>query len=166
MIQHFGSTVGGFGSIVKYYPNEKITVAIINNLEDGGFGSEYIAKRVAGFYIPGAFSGGMKEINDAKQRENALQILKEIADNKTPETLSANYAKNVSENFRKQTAENLKQMKSFVYLGNEKVTTNHFIPDPMAAEIFHYKMTLANKTVFYHFRMNKDGKIGWVIFED
>ncbi len=166
IIQHFGSTVGGFGSIVKYYPNEKITIAVINNLEDGGFGSEYIAKRVAGFYIPGAFSGGMKEINDAKQRENALQILKEIADNKTPETLSANYAKNVSENFRKQTAENLKQMKSFVYLGNEKVTTNHFIPDPMAAEIFHYKMTLANKTVFYHFRMNKDGKIGWVIFED
>lgn len=166
IIQHFGSTVGGFGSIVKYYPNEKVTIAVINNLDDSGFGSEYIAKRVAGFYIPGAFSGGMKEINDANQRENALQILKEIADNKTPETLSANYAKNISVTFRKQTAENLKQMKSFAYLGSEKVTTDHFIPDPTAAEIFHYKMTLADKTVYYHFRMNKEGKIGWIMYED
>ncbi len=39
IVQHFGSTVGGFGSIVKYYPKEKVTIAVINNLEDGGFGS-------------------------------------------------------------------------------------------------------------------------------
>lgn len=166
IIQHFGSTVGGFGSIVKYYPKEKITVAVINNLDDGGFGSEYIAKRVAGFYIPGAFSGGMKEVIDVKQRETALQILKELADGKTPETLSANYAKNISETFRKQLGENLKQMKSFAYLGSEKVTTDHFIPDPTAAEIFHYKMTLAGKTVFYHLRTNKEGKVGWIMYED
>lgn len=59
-IQHFGSTVGGFGSIVKYFPNDKVTIAVINNLEDGGFGSEYIAKRVSGFYIPAAFSTSLK----------------------------------------------------------------------------------------------------------
>jgi hypothetical protein len=57
-------------------------------------------------------------------------------------------------------------MKSFAYLGNEQVTTNHFIPDPTAAEIFRYKMTLAGKTVFYHFRTNKEGKIAWISFED
>jgi D-alanyl-D-alanine carboxypeptidase len=166
IVQHFGSTVGGFGSIVKYYPNEKITVAVINNLEDGGFGSEYIAKRIAGFYIPGAFSGNMKEVIDVDQREKVLQILMEIANGKTPDTLSANYAKNISETFRKQSGENLKQMKSFAYLGNERVTTNHFIPDPTAAEIFHYKMTLAGKVVFYHFRMDNEGKISWIAFED
>lgn len=166
IVQHFGSTVGGFGSIVKYYPKEKVTIAVINNLEDGGFGSEYIAKRVAGFYIPGAFSSSMKEVVDENQRQKTLQILKEIADNKTPETLSANYASKISESFRQQTAENLKLMKSFAYLGYEKITDDHFVPDPNAAELFHYKMTLANKTVYYHFRINKDGKIGWIIFED
>ncbi len=108
----------------------------------------------------------MKEVVDENQRQKTLQILKEIADNKTPETLSANYASKISESFRQQTAENLKLMKSFAYLGNEKITTDHFIPDPNATEIFHYKMTLANKTVYYHFRINKDGKIGWIIFED
>ncbi len=166
VVQHFGSTVGGFGSIVKYYPQEKLTVAVIGNLEDGGFGAEYIAKRVANVYIPGAFVGGLKEISDTKQTEKALQILKDIAENKTPETLSANFAAKVSETFRKQLAENLKQMKSFAYLGNEKIGEDHFMLDATAAEFFRYKMTLTTKTVYYHFRMNKEGKIGWIVFED
>ncbi|MEK7723454.1 MAG: hypothetical protein AAB336_03830, partial [Acidobacteriota bacterium] len=80
--------------------------------------------------------------------------------------LSANYAAKVSETFRKQLADNLKQMKSFAYLGNEKIGENHFMLDPLATEFFRYKMTLAKREVYYHFRMNKDGKIGWIIFED
>lgn len=34
VVQHFGSTVGGFGSIVRYFPKEDVTVAVIGNLED------------------------------------------------------------------------------------------------------------------------------------
>jgi D-alanyl-D-alanine carboxypeptidase len=165
-IFHHGSTVGGFGSGVYHFPKEKITIAVIGNLEDGGFGAEYISKRVSNFYIPGASVVGLKEVVDTKQTEKSLQILKDIANNKTPEILSANFASKVSETFRKQLGENLKQMKSFAYIGNEKIGENHFMLDPNAAEFFRYKMTLANKTVYYHFRMNKDGKIGWIIFEE
>jgi D-alanyl-D-alanine carboxypeptidase len=168
MIQHFGATVGGFGSIVRYYPQEKITIAVIGNLEDGGFGAEYIAKRVADFYIPGAFTGGLKETPDAtpNQTQNHLQILKNIADNKVSELMSANYASRVPETFRKQIAENLKEMKNFTFLGKEKITADHFVLDPTLVEIFHYKMTLANRTVYYHFRFNKDGKVGWIVLEE
>ncbi len=165
-IFHNGSTVGGFGSGVYYFPAEKITIAIIGNLEDGGFGAEYIYKRLANSYIPGAFSGGLKEVSDTKRTQVDLQILKDIADSKTPETLSANFAAKVSAAFRKQLAENLKLMKSFAYLGNEKIGKDHFMLDGAATEFFRYKMTLAGKAVYYHFRMNKDGKIGWIIFED
>ncbi len=168
VIQHFGSTVGGFGSIVRYYPQEKVTVAVIGNLEDGGFGAEYIAKRVANIYVPASFVGGLKETPDAvpNQTQTYLQILKDIADKKTPEILSTNFASKVSDNFRQQVAENLKQMKSFAYLGNEKITADHFVLDAAAFEFSRYKMTLANKTVYYNFRMNKDGKVGWIIFEE
>lgn len=167
-ISHFGSTVGGFGSIVRYYPKEDVTVAVIGNLEDGGFGSEYIAKRVADFYIPGAYVGGMKESADVTPGQTSahLNILKDIADNKTPSQLSTNYASKISEAFRKQLTDNLKQMKSFVFLGQEKITADHFMLDPTAAEFYRYKMNLADKTVFYHFRMDKEGKIGWIVFEE
>ena len=168
LVQHFGSTVGGFGSIVRYYPKEKVTVAVIGNLEDGGFGAEYIAKRVADHYIPGAFADGMTAAPDStpNQTQKALQILRDIADGKTHSEMSANFAAKVSDAFRKQLAENLKQMRSFVYLGREKITTDHFMLDATAAEFVRYRMTLAGKNVYYYFRMNKEDKIGWIIYED
>jgi CubicO group peptidase (beta-lactamase class C family) len=168
LVQHFGSTVGGFGSIVRYYPKEKVTVAVIGNLEDGGFGAEYIAKRVADHYIPGAFADGMTAAPDStpNQTQKALQILRDIAVGKTHSEMSANFAAKVSDAFRKQLAENLKQMRSFVYLGREKITTDHFMLDATAAEFVRYRMTLARKNVYYYFRMNKEDKIGWIIYED
>ncbi len=168
VIQHFGSTVGGFGSIVRYYPKEHIALAVIGNLEDGGFGSEYIAKRLADFYIPGAFVGGMKEAKDSfpNQTQTHLQILKSVADSKSSDSVSTSYTARVPETFRKQLGENLKQMRAFTYLGKETITSDHFVLDPILVEVFHYKMTLAHGTVYYHFRMNKEGKVGWIVFED
>lgn len=168
MVQHFGSTVGGFGSIVRYYPRENITVSVIGNLEDGGFGAEYIAKRVADHYIPGAFADGMKESPDAtpNQTARALQTLRNLADGRTTGEMSANLGTRASEVFRKQLGENLKQMKSFIYLGREKITTDHFMLDATADEFIRYRMTLAGKKVYYHFRMNKEGKIGWIQVEE
>ncbi len=166
MVHHHGSTVGGFGSVVRYYPAEKITIAIIGNLEDGGFGPEYISKRVADAYIPGTFAGGIKEVIDAEQSQRSLQILKDIAEGKTPDQLSANFASKVSADFRKQLAANLKAMRSFAYLGTEKIGSDHFMLDVTASEFVRFKMTLAKREVFYHFRMNNEGKIGWIVFED
>lgn len=168
VIQHFGSTVGGFGSIARYYPKENLTLAIIGNLEDGGFGAEYISKRVADFYIPGAFIGGLKATGEEtpNQTNNFLQILKDIAENKNSESLSTSYAARISENFRRQTGENLKQMKSFDYLGSEKITAEHFVLDPTLTKVFYYKMMLPDKIFYYHFRVNKDGKIGFIVTED
>jgi len=165
-ILHAGSTVGGFGSMVYYFPKDKLTVAVIGNLEDGGFGAEYIAKRVFNHYIPGSYVGGLKEVNDTARRDRSLQILKDITAKKVPAELSANFAAKMSDAFRTQLSDNLKQMKTFAYLGSEKIGENHFNLDPAAAEFQRFKMVLENKTIYYSFRMNKDGKIGWIIFED
>ncbi|MEQ1606044.1 MAG: serine hydrolase domain-containing protein [Pyrinomonadaceae bacterium] len=160
VVQHFGSTVGGFGSIVRYYPREKITVSVIGNLEDGGVGAEYIAKRVADHFIPGAFADGMKEMPHATpgRTKIALHILSEIAAGRSTIEMSAIYAAKVPDAFRKQLAENLKQMKSFVYLGREKITTDHFMLDATADEFVRYRMTLPGKKVYYYLRMIRKGR--------
>lgn len=167
-IFHSGSTVGGFGSGVYLFPKEKLTIAVIGNLEDGGFGAEYIQKRIADFYIPGAYIGGLKEQKNASptQTENFLQLLKDIAANKKTDQLTDSYTARISDTFRQQTGENLQKMKSFVYLGKENFTPEHFVLDPTLNEVFYYKMTLADKTVYYHFRVTKDGKTGFIIAED
>lgn len=165
-IFHAGSTVGGFGSMVYHFPKDKLTVAVIGNLEDGGFGAEYIAKRVFNHYIPGTFVGGLKEVKNDELRDRTLQLLKDIAAKKMRPELSTNFAAKMSDAIRTQLSDNLKQMRSFAYLGSEKIGENHFILDPAAAEFQRFKMVLATKTIYYHFRMNRDGKIGWIIFED
>lgn len=142
VIRHFvGSTVGGFGNIVRYYPQERVTVAVSGNLENGGFGLEYIAKRVANIYVPGIFVGGVKETADAtpNQTRNYLPILRDIAENKNPEIMSANFAASVSESFPRHLGENLKQLKSFAYLGSEDLTADHFALDPAAFKFSRYK---------------------------
>lgn len=168
VIQHFGSTVGGFGSIVRYYPKEDVTVAVIGNLEDGGFGAEYIAKRVSDFYIPGSFASGMKESADLtpNQTSSYLQALKDISEKRTSNVVSTSYSAKISDDFRKQVSEDLRQMKSFAFLGAEQITRDHFVLDPTLTEIYHYKMTLPGKTVYYHFRLDKEQKIGWIVRED
>lgn len=168
MISHFGSTVGGFGSIVRYFPQGDVTISVIGNLEDGGFGAEYITKRVADFYIPGAFAAGMKDAADITPNQTAehLQILKEIAAAKTPETLAASYAPKIADAFRKQLTANLAAMQSFKFLGKETITPDHFMLDGNAAAFFRYRMTMPDRTVFYYFRIDKQGKIGWISTEE
>lgn len=167
-IFHHGSTVGGFGSVVRYFPKEKLTIAIIGNLEDGGFGPEYISKRIADFYIPGAFIGGLKEKKEETQNQtnDFLQLLRDITENKISPMMTTAYPAKINENFRNQTTENLKQMKSFLYLGKEKFSSEHFVLDPTLTEIFYYKMILPDKNIYYHFRVDKDGKVGFIVMEN
>ena len=80
--------------------------------------------------------------------------------------MSAIFAAKVRDAFRTQLGENLKQMRPFVYLGREKISADHFMLDATADEFIRYRMTLAGKKVYYYFRMNKEGKTGWIVVEE
>jgi Beta-lactamase class C and other penicillin binding proteins len=168
VIQHFGSTVGGFGSIVRYYPKQGITIVVIGNLGDGGFGAEYIAKRVSEKYIPGSFVGGLKNAEDTfpGQTPSHLATLKAIAEKTSAPMLSDTYVPKISDAFRKQLADNLAEMTDFKFLGREIFSPEHFMLDPTAAGVDRYKMTLKAKTVYYHLRFNKERKISWISTEE
>ena len=51
-------------------------------------------------------------------------------------------------------------------LGKEKITAEHFVLDPTLTEVFYYKMTVPDKIFYYHFRVGKDGKIGFIVTEE
>lgn len=165
MIFHHGSTVGGFGSVVRYFPKERLTIAVMGNLEDGGFGPEYISQRVANFYIPGVYPGGLEEKGsiDPKFTAAVLRLLQDIADGKPSDMLTIPYAARISADFRTQMAERLKSLKSFAYLGEEEIGENHFILDPTLVKAIHYKLVTGDKTFYYTFRMDKEGKVGFIV---
>ncbi len=74
--------------MVHYFPKERITIAITGNVEDGGWGPEFISQRVANFYIPGAYLGGIKTSTDPdpKLTDQLRQLLQDIG-KKQPENL-------------------------------------------------------------------------------
>ncbi len=110
----------------------------------------------------------MKETPDLTRGQTAkhLEILKAISNRSKPAELSENYASKVTESFRSQLRDNLAFMQKFAFLGKEAFSPDHFMLDPTAAEVFHYKMTLPKRTVYYHFRFDKQSKISWISFEE
>ncbi|MEQ1825280.1 MAG: hypothetical protein ABL921_05015 [Pirellula sp.] len=169
MMHHHGSTVGGFGSVVRHFPDEKLTLAVMCNLEDGGWCAEYIAKRVANRYISGSFIGGLSAIGDdagSKIADVHLKLLREVADNQNPEQLASSYAPKISKAFRDQTAKNIDSLKSFVYLGKEPIGLHHFVLDNGWTEARYFKMTTRDRILYYHFRCYQDGKVGLIFSED
>lgn len=168
MIFHHGSTVGGFGSVVRYFPKEKITLAIVGNLEDGGWGPEYISRGVANFYIPGVYVGGLKETADPNPQntQKLLQFLRDIAAGKDSEMLAASFRPKVPASLREQTANNLKAFKSFSFLGKEKLGAEHFLLDSNIIEAVFYKMVTSNRNVYYTFRLDKNGKVAFILTDE
>ncbi len=67
---------------------------------------------------------------------------------------------------QKGISENISHMQSFKFLGSEKIVADHFMLDPTVTEIQHFKLTMANQDVYYHFRLNADGKIRLILSED
>lgn len=165
MIFHHGSTVGGFGSVVRYFPKERLTIAIIGNVEDGGWGPEFISQRVANFYIPGAYLGGIKAgiDPDPKFTDQLRQLLQDIGAGKPSDMLTASYAARISADFRKQTTANLQNAKSFSFLAAENIGEDHFILDPALVKFVHYKLITGDRTLYYTFRLDKDGKVGFIV---
>ena len=110
----------------------------------------------------------MKPTPDAtpNQTQVHLQVLKDIANGKHNDLCSPIYAAKITDVFRQQLRQDLGESKSFVFLGKEKITRDHFMLDTTADEIFHYKMVLAKRTLYFHFRFNTEQKIGWISFEE
>ena len=169
MIHHHGSTVGGFGSVVRHFPAEKLTIAVMCNLEDGGWNPEYISKRVADHYIPGSFVGGLSAIQDeagSKIAEAHLSLLRDISAGKNSDMLAPQFAPKISAEFREKNAKSLSTLKQFDYLGNELIGEQHFVLDNGWTEARYFKMTTADRVQYYHFRYYQDGKVGLIFTED
>jgi hypothetical protein len=69
----------------------------------------------------------------------------------------------ISADFRKEIAKNLKGLKKFLFLGEEPIGEDHFVLDPTLVKAMHYKLVTGDKTVYYAFRIDKNGKVGFIV---
>ena len=50
---HWGTTVTGHSAVIRRYVDDRVTVIMLANVDDGGVGIDAMSKHIAGMYVPG-----------------------------------------------------------------------------------------------------------------
>ena len=57
---HWGTTVTGHSAVIRRYTDDRVTVIVLGNVDDGGQAVDAMSKRIADIYVPGVAIQGLK----------------------------------------------------------------------------------------------------------
>jgi CubicO group peptidase (beta-lactamase class C family) len=149
---HNGSTPGGFSSVFYHYPDDKLTVFVLCNI-DRGDAVNKVATRVASFFVPGLDVRSLREQTDPdpKTTQALLAMLRDLADGKETTLASPRYK--MSDESRARVAAQLVGLRRFAFLDRE-------------AAVLRYKLVGDKQTFYYAIQMTADGKVAELDFEE
>jgi D-alanyl-D-alanine carboxypeptidase len=89
---HNGSTVTGFSSVIYWYPEERLGLVALMNI-DRFNAVNVLAQRTGNFFVPGISMGALAERPDPDPALTArlLQMLKDVAESKDNDLLAARF---------------------------------------------------------------------------
>ena len=164
---HNGSTVGGFSSVFYHYPDDKLTVIVLCNI-DRGDAVNKIATRVASFYVPGLTISALPEQTDSdpKTSEGLLEMLRDLASGREPNLLLPEWRSRVPQTTRAKIAAQLSNLKRFAFLDRESLMKGADRSVTAAVQILRYKLVSGERAIYYTFEMMADGKVSRMVFEE
>jgi D-alanyl-D-alanine carboxypeptidase len=161
MILHPGTTIGGYSAVVYHYPDDRLTVVALANLDDGAFGVDTMVQWVANSYVPGVWLPGLKPQPDPDPgvTRALVDALKSIAGGGNPDLLTPAVRAALSPALRAATASRLQAQTAFEFIGEERCGQSHFVLDPDVDRFRRYRMVTGGRTVYYTFNLTRDGKV-------
>ncbi len=129
---HWGTTVTGHSAVIRRYDNDRVTVIMLANLDDGGFGIDAMSKRIADMYVPGVDLRGLSVAKnaDAQHVADTRHAVKTIADGGDGPGITPGLGARLPAPVKQRIAAALAAATSFESLGGEAVTAAHFNLDP------------------------------------
>jgi len=161
IILHPGTTIGGYSAVVYHYPDDRLTVVALANLDDGAFGVDTMVQRVADDYVPGVWFTGLKRQTDPdpKMTEALIDLLKSVAEGGNPSQLLPTAQAALTPTIRAETASRLQAQTAFEFIGEERRSPFHFVLGPDADRFRRYRMVTGGRVVYYTFSLAGDGKV-------
>jgi CubicO group peptidase (beta-lactamase class C family) len=164
---HWGTTVTGHSAVIRRYVDDRITVIMLANLDDGGFAIDAMSRHVAGMYVPGADVHSLTPKPGAAAERNAQvkAVLKSIGAG-VEHARAPGLAARMPAAVRERIAAALQTATTFEWLGDESLGSGHFNADPSVTTLSRYR---AGTTVGYRYftiRQSREGSFIGVIVED
>ena len=162
---HNGSTPGGFSSVFYHYPDDRLSVFVLCNI-DRGDAVNKVATRVASFFVPGLDVRSLTEKTDPdpKMTPALLAMLRDLAARRETTLASPEYK--MSDTTRAQVAAQLTGLKRFAFLDRETRPKAADGTAQSAPAALRYKLVGDKQTFYYTIEMTADGKVAGVDFEE
>jgi CubicO group peptidase (beta-lactamase class C family) len=164
---HWGTTVTGHSAVIRRYVNDGVTVIMMANLDDGGFGIDAMSKRIADMYVPGVDIHGLAPkpdpaVSDTARLRTALTAIGAGREDERAPGLASRLPQPV----RDRIAAAMRTASSFDYLGEETVGDGHFNLDRNLARNRWYRAKTADGMRYFTMRLARDGRLLGVIIEE
>lgn len=128
---HWGTTVAGYSAVIRRYTDDHLTVIMLANLDDGGFGIDAMSKRIADMYVSGVDIHGLSPKPDPSTEETARlkKALVAVAEGREDDD-APGLGGRLPQPVRDRIARALKSATALDYLGGEAVGPLHSISTP------------------------------------
>jgi CubicO group peptidase (beta-lactamase class C family) len=164
---HNGSTVGGFSSVIYWYPDDRLGVAVLMNI-DRFNAVNVLATRIADFFVPGLSPVGMAERADPDpaQSRRFLDLLAAVAAHTDSDLLAPNLrnpggAPRTTRSFGFSGTPD-----RFAFLEREELPPNTVRFGNSIRAIYRYKLVTGARTIYYLFEMTPEGKVARFLPEE
>ena len=167
LILHNGSTIGGFSAVFYSYPDDKLTVIVLCNI-DRGNAVNVIATRIASFYGPKLTISALPEQPDPSPEtsQRLLQMLSTLAQGKESELLSKEWGRLISQATRAKIADQLRDFKRLAFLETETPNKKLERLGVNVKQINRYKLLSGQRIIYYTFELGEDGRVARLFFEE
>jgi CubicO group peptidase (beta-lactamase class C family) len=138
---HWGTTVAGYAAVIRRYLDDKVTVIVLSNVDEGGgLAIDAMSRRIADMYVPGTDVHGLQPIPDPAPAE--------------------------SDRLRKELAAKLPPDSSFEFLGEEALGDGHFNLNPAIVRIKRYRARTPGGVKYVTLRLSREGRLLGTLVED
>ncbi len=164
---HWGTTVTGHSSVIRRYTGDGVTVIMLANLDDGGFGIDAMSKRIADMYVPGVAVQGLKPMTEVRAlTERMRAALNVIAAGVDGPDVVAGFPAALPQLVRTRLAEAMRSPGELTSLGEERLNERHFNLDSAVERLRWYRAGSASARRYLTLRLTAEGKVKGVLIED
>ncbi len=164
---HWGTTVAGYSAVIRRYVDDRVTVIMLANLDDGGLGIDTMSKRIADSFVPGVDIHGLSPKTDPAPAETVRlkEILAAVGAGREDER-APGLATRLPQPVRDRIAATMRTATAFEFLGADAVGDEHFNLDPALRTIKWYRVRTADGMRYFTLRLSADGRLLGAILED